>query len=249
MTIKNSLSHTWDEMRWIAKRGASSVWYGRPATCEGGGGSVRERERKAERGRERKRARERESVCVGEREGAPRKPRSASARAVARTGACRRFAPTSGYEPSCSFQVTSLHARWTGLGFRVSGLGFWVSGFGSRVSGFGMHAPGLVDFLEEILQVTSLHPHFRLRALYGSLQWGWGAPGLVDFLQEHCDQLPHLRTWKGRCKATWKREFKLPWREAGPPNHHDDKEDSDQQVVNKELRSAAAPRRRVRPCF
>ena len=30
------------------------------------------------------------------------------------------------------------------------------------------------------------------------------------------------------CKATWKREFKLPWREAGPPNHHDDKVDSDQ---------------------
>jgi len=25
-----------------------------------------------------------------------------------------------------------------------------------------------------------------------------------------------------------KREFKLPWREAGPPNHHDDKVDSDQ---------------------
>jgi len=27
---------------------------------------------------------------------------------------------------------------------------------------------------------------------------------------------------QGRCKATWTREFKLPWREAGPPNHHDD---------------------------
>ena len=32
----------------------------------------------------------------------------------------------------------------------------------------------------------------------------------------------------GRCKATWRREFELPWREAGPPNHHDDKVDSDQ---------------------
>ena len=31
---------------------------------------------------------------------------------------------------------------------------------------------------------------------------------------------PHFQ--EGRCKATWKREFKLPWREAGPPNHHDD---------------------------
>ena len=33
---------------------------------------------------------------------------------------------------------------------------------------------------------------------------------------------------QGRCKATWKMEFKHPWREAGPPNHHDDKVDSDQ---------------------
>ena len=33
---------------------------------------------------------------------------------------------------------------------------------------------------------------------------------------------------EGRCKATWKREFKLPWREAGTPDHHDDKVDSDQ---------------------
>ena len=32
---------------------------------------------------------------------------------------------------------------------------------------------------------------------------------------------------KGRFKATWKKEFKLPWREVGPP-HHDDKVDSDQ---------------------
>jgi len=34
----------------------------------------------------------------------------------------------------------------------------------------------------------------------------------------------------GRCKATWKRESKLLWREAGPPHHHDDKVVSDQQV-------------------
>jgi len=39
----------------------------------------------------------------------------------------------------------------------------------------------------------------------------------------------------GGLGATWKREFKLPWREAGPSNHHDDKVVSDQQVVNKEL--------------
>ena len=33
---------------------------------------------------------------------------------------------------------------------------------------------------------------------------------------------------EGRCKATWKREFKLPWCEAGPPNYHDDTVGSDQ---------------------
>ena len=34
----------------------------------------------------------------------------------------------------------------------------------------------------------------------------------------------------------WEREFELPWREDGPPNHHiDDKVDLDRQVVNKEL--------------
>ena len=38
----------------------------------------------------------------------------------------------------------------------------------------------------------------------------------------------HTRTRKLSIKATWKRELKLPWREAGPPNHHNDKVDSDQ---------------------
>jgi len=37
---------------------------------------------------------------------------------------------------------------------------------------------------------------------------------------------------KVECKATWQREFKLPWCQAGPPNHHDDKVVSDQEVVN-----------------
>ena len=32
---------------------------------------------------------------------------------------------------------------------------------------------------------------------------------------------------EGRCKATWNREFKFPWREAGPPNHLNDEVDSD----------------------
>ena len=37
---------------------------------------------------------------------------------------------------------------------------------------------------------------------------------------------------KGRRKAARKREFNLPWREAGPPNHLDDEVDSDRQVIN-----------------
>ena len=42
-----------------------------------------------------------------------------------------------------------------------------------------------------------------------------------------------LDTWcgntkEGKCKATWKREFKLPWCEASAPHHHDEKVDSDQ---------------------
>ena len=32
----------------------------------------------------------------------------------------------------------------------------------------------------------------------------------------------------GRCKATWLKEFRLLWRKAGPPNHHDAKVDSEQ---------------------
>ena len=40
---------------------------------------------------------------------------------------------------------------------------------------------------------------------------------------------------EGRYKATWKREFKLPRREAGPPYHHDDEVDSDQKVVDEDL--------------
>jgi len=42
-------------------------------------------------------------------------------------------------------------------------------------------------------------------------------------------------SYEGRNKATWKREFKLPWREASPPNHLNDKVDSDQWFFNKEV--------------
>ena len=43
------------------------------------------------------------------------------------------------------------------------------------------------------------------------------------------------RVQEGRCKDTWKREFELAWREAGPPNHLEDEVDSEQYVVNKDL--------------
>ena len=43
-------------------------------------------------------------------------------------------------------------------------------------------------------------------------------------LKTFCAQEAHLCTRK----ATWKRDHKLPWREAGPPNHSDDEVDSDQ---------------------
>ena len=42
---------------------------------------------------------------------------------------------------------------------------------------------------------------------------------------------------EGRFEAT-----KLPWREAGPPNHNDDQVDLDQQVVNK--KTVSLPHRR-----
>ena len=35
--------------------------------------------------------------------------------------------------------------------------------------------------------------------------------------------------------ATWQKKFQFPWREAGPPAHHEDTVDSDQCVVNQEL--------------
>ena len=37
---------------------------------------------------------------------------------------------------------------------------------------------------------------------------------------------------------SWKRMFKLTWREAGPPTHHDAQVDSDQEVVDENSLSA-----------
>jgi len=41
------------------------------------------------------------------------------------------------------------------------------------------------------------------------------------------DRVFAMRSNAGR-KLLGERQFKLPWREAGPPNHRDDKVDSDQ---------------------
>ena len=54
-----------------------------------------------------------------------------------------------------------------------------------------------------------------------ALQWVHAARLLLDTQRDP----PSIR----------ERAFKLPWREAGPPNHHDDKVVSDQEVVDKEL--------------
>jgi hypothetical protein len=43
-----------------------------------------------------------------------------------------------------------------------------------------------------------------------------------------CGMVTFTPDWEGRCNATWKNEFKLPWREAGPPNYLIHKGGSDQ---------------------
>jgi len=57
-----------------------------------------------------------------------------------------------------------------------------------------------------------------------------------------------LYTWEGKCKATSKRELKLAWREAGPPNHHDDKEDSLSVAISDLAREHSAFIASHRPC-
>ena len=47
-----------------------------------------------------------------------------------------------------------------------------------------------------------------------------------DFTQ--CADLEGEGGRDARREATWKRDLKLPWRETGSPNHHDDIVDSNQ---------------------
>ena len=64
---------------------------------------------------------------------------------------------------------------------------------------------------------------------------------LQDLFFFHAGELNEIFRLEGIHKATWKREFKVPWRKAGPPNHLDDKVDSNQQVVNQELSLSMSP--------
>jgi len=71
--------------------------------------------------------------------------------------------------------------------------------------------------------VTQFAPHKALKS------FPWDKSTFDERVVLHRVEASGLTTRKvDRYKATWKREFKLPWREAGPPNHHDDKVDSDQ---------------------
>jgi len=56
----------------------------------------------------------------------------------------------------------------------------------------------------------------------------WQVAALQGLLKKaRCDHLPNMTLNRDvPCKT--KREFKLPWREAGPPIHHDDKVEPDQ---------------------
>ena len=49
------------------------------------------------------------------------------------------------------------------------------------------------------------------------------AESVLVFTESPCPQVD--------VRLPGKREFKLPWREAGPPNHLDDKVESDQVVL------------------
>ena len=82
--------------------------------------------------------------------------------------------------------------------------------------------PTLGSFPRYVSERPSVSPRIHREVMQAS------GPGDADRAQQDTRQLPEVGPWEGRCKATWKREFKPPWREAGPPNHHDDKEDSDQ---------------------
>jgi len=78
----------------------------------------------------------------------------------------------------------------------VQGSGFRVQGSGLRVQGAGFRVQG---------------SGFRVQ--------GSGFRGATVSLDPNAACAPP-RENLAVSPSTWKREFKLPWREAGPPNHH-----------------------------
>ena len=99
--------------------------------------------------------------------------------------------------------------KWTGLAPWEQGLGF---------------RPESAERLVIYCQTTSVSAaHATHCATYLRAQWMVGHGSHVVSVgrgHDRCSRRgqPHL----------WKRECKLPWRETGPPNHHDDRVDSDQ---------------------
>ena len=102
-----------------------------------------------------------------------------------------------------------------------------------------MCAPGCMSFVHnttkfmfqkpELCAVVSETSHLRRRCI---LKHAWFC--VVDLGAPR--SLKYMSLKKGGGHGAGERPLgQLPWREAGPPNRHDDEVDSDQQVVNKEL--------------
>ena len=94
--------------------------------------------------------------------------------------------------------------RVHGSGLKVPGSGFRVPGSGFRVPGSGFRIPG---------------SGFRVLAAGFRIS----GPGFGFRVAEVMTS-----TRKVDIRLSGKRKFKLPWRKAGPPNHHDDNVDLDQ---------------------
>ena len=66
------------------------------------------------------------------------------------------------------------------------------------------------------------------RCLLPTIDSGKDGCPKIGPLEAAVGSLVNVVQMEGRCKATWKREFKLSWSEAGPPNRQDDNVDLDQ---------------------
>ena len=113
-----------------------------------------------------------------------------------------------------------------GFGFWVSGFGVWVRNFESwwvldlslrfraQDTGFSVHVSG--QDLAVGSCVTQLAEGREAKRVTQTLN-----PEPQPYEPEANTLILHRVSGtrdglEGRCKATWKREFKLPWRKAGP---------------------------------